>query len=214
MSRLRSYTMRRLRLHAMRGARAPRGFTLVEGLVVVALLALAWILFWQLLAHGRKREAKVDFRAGAAQAAAIARARLAADFAEILPAAASAPESARGQAVSFDVVSSSASGEGGLPLDAKLTPKLESVTYRFDPASHRLLRNGALIQAGPFRDVRFSFSSGPDRAYTLLMDLEMVPEGQLDLPTPEQLARFRFAFHSPQGTLEIAHRNWAGDRGL
>lgn len=191
-----------------------RGFTLIEGLVVAALLGLASTMFWQLFSSGMKREQKLDFRTRSLQTAALARTRISADFNQILPSASVSPEKASGQAVSFDRVVDSMTGEGGLPLDPLLQPKFEKVTYRFDPVAHHLLRNGQIVAVGLIKDLVFNFESGKDRGYTLSVVLTLVPEEEIDSPKPSQVAKFAFKFHSPQGTLELAHRTWVGDYGL
>lgn len=182
--------------------------------MVAALLAVASTMLWQLFSSGMKREQKIDFRTRALQTAALARTRIAADFNQILPSASTSPERAKGQAVTFDRVVEGMSGEGGLPIDGKLQPKFEKVTYRFDPASHRLLRNGQPVAVGVLKDLAFTFESGRERGYTLVVELVLVPEEEVANPRPSQMATFAFSFHSPQGTLELAHRTWVGDYGL
>lgn len=182
--------------------------------MVAAVLALAGTMLWQLFSHGMKREQKVDFRTRALQTAALARTRIAADFNQILPSVSVSPERASGQAVAFDRAVEGMSGEGGLPLDSTLQPKFEKVTYRFDPPTHRLLRNGQPVAIGVLKDLNFTFESGRDRGYTLVVELTLVPEEEVRSPKPSQMAKFAFSFHSPQGTLELAHRTWVGDYGL
>lgn len=191
-----------------------RGFTLIEGLMVAAVLAVASSVLWQLFSSGMKREQKIDFRTRALQTAALARTRIAADFNQILPSASVSPERATGQAVTFDRAVEGMSGEGGLPIDAKLQPKFEKITYRFDPASHRLLRNGQPVAVGLLKDLAFTFESGRERGYTLVVELVLAPEEEVSSPRPSQVAKFAFSFHSPQGTLKLAHRTWVGDYGL
>lgn len=191
-----------------------RGFTLVEGLVVAALLAVAGTMFWQLFSSGMKREQKVDFRTRALQTAALARARIATDFVSILPSASTAPTHATGKAVTFDRIPEDRVQEAGLPLDANLHPIFDRVTYRFDPATHRLIRNGTAVAVGAIRDCDFTFESGKELGYTLRVALTLVPEEEVASAKPSVQARFVFSFHSPQGTLALAHKEWVGDKGL
>ena len=59
-------------------------------------------------------------------------------------------------------------------------------------------------------------AAGNCRAFDLRdgPDLTIAPEEEIGRATPSQVAKFRFSFHSPQGTLEMAHRRWVGDLGL
>jgi hypothetical protein len=207
---MRDHSRRRRRCSA-----TARAFTLVEALMVTLLLTITGVLTWTLLSQGLRREARIDFRTRAIQVAALARARIAADVAQLLPAASLTAQRARGQAVAFDRVSESAAGEGGLPLTRTLAPVSETVSWRFDPSSHRLMRNGQPVGSALFADAAFEFEATQDAGYTLHIDLEIVPEEELGRRRPpSQVARFRFTFHSPQGTLALAHREWVGDRGL
>jgi type II secretory pathway pseudopilin PulG len=194
--------------------RMSRGFTLVEGLVVAALLAVAGTMFWQLFSSGMKREQKVDFRTRALQTAALTRTRIAMDFVSILPSASTAPDKATGKAVTFDRIAEDRFQESGMPLDKNLNPLTDRVTYRFDPQAHRILRNGQVINVGLVRDLDFTFESGKERGYTLHVDLTLCPEEEINSPKPSVVAHFGFSFHSPQGTLTLAHREWVGDKGL
>jgi type II secretory pathway pseudopilin PulG len=192
------------------------GITLVEIVVAALVLSMAFAASFTIFFHGVKREAKLDFHMRALQTAALARTRLADDFSQILPVASNTPASAQGQAVAFDRIEEGpGTGPGGLPITDLFVARPQSVTYRFDPNSHQLLRNGHPVAVGLFHNVLFVFSATQDLGYTLEVHLELAPEEELLLPgKPSQLARFRFAFHSPQGTLSLAHREWAGDLGL
>lgn len=198
----------------MTGQTARRGFTLVEGLVVAALLAVAGTMFWQLFSSGMKREQKVDFRTRALQTAALARARIAQDFVSILPSASMAPAKDKGKAVTFDRIAEDRVQEAGLPLDKDLKPLYDRVTYRFDQQAHRLMRNGAVVAVGMIRDLDFTFESGKELGYTLSVVLTLCPEEEINNPKPSVEGKFAFSFHSPQGTLALAHREWVGDKGL
>ena len=191
-----------------------RGFTLIEGLVVAALLAVASTMFWQLFSSGMHREQKVDFRTRALQTAALARARIAQDFVSILPAASMSPAKATGKAVTFDRTPEDRVQEAGLPLDKDLKPIYDRITYRFDPATHRLMRNGAAVAVGAIRDLDFTFESGKELGYTLTAVLTLCPEEEVNSAKPSVEANFSFSFHSPQGTLALAHKEWVGDKGL
>lgn len=189
-------------------------FTLVEGMVVAALLAVAGTMFWQLFSSGMKREQKVDFRTRALQTAALARARIASDIVSILPSASMSPSKATGKAVTFDRTPEDRTQEAGLPLDKDLKPIYDRITYRFDPATHRLMRNGTAISVGMLRDLDFTFESGKELGYTLTVVMTLCPEEEITSAKPSVEARFAFSFHSPQGTLALAHKEWVGDKGL
>lgn len=191
-----------------------RGFTLVEGLVVAALLSVAGTMFWQLFSSGMKREQKVDFRTRALQTAALTRTRIASDFVSILPSASMAPATATGKAVTFDRVAETRVQEAGLPLDKDLKPLYDRITYRFDQQAHRIMRNNQVVSVGLIRDMEFTFESGKERGYTLTVVLTLCPEEEITAPKPSVEARFAFSFHSPQGTLALAHKEWVGDKGL
>ena len=192
-----------------------RGFTLIEGLVVAALIGVAGTMFWQLFSTGMRREQKLDFRTRALQTAALTRARIAQDFASILPSASATPAKATSKdGVSFDRIPEDKVQEAGLPLDANLNPLVEKVTFRFDRVAHRLLRNGQLVAVGLIRDMEFAFESGADRGYTLTVTVVLCPEEEIASARPSIETRFSFSFHSPQGTLALAHKQWVGDRGL
>ena len=181
---------------------------------MAALLAVAGTMFWELFSSGMKREQKLDFRTRALQTAALARARIAADFASILPSASATPAKATGKGVSFDRIPEDRVQEAGLPLDANLAPLVDKVTFRFDPQAHRLLRNGSVVAVGLIRDLDFSFESSKDRGYTLTCTLTLCPEEEIASAHPSIETRFAFSFHSPQGTLALAHKEWVGDKGL
>lgn len=189
-------------------------FTLVEGMVVAALLAVAGTMFWQLFSSGMKREQKVDFRTRALQTAALARARIASDIVSILPSASMAPAKATGKAVTFDRTPEDRVQEAGLPLDRDLKPIYDRITYRFDPATHRLMRNGSAVAVGMLRDLDFTFESGKELGYTLTVVMTLCPEEEITSAKPSIEAKFAFSFHSPQGTLALAHKEWVGDKGL
>src|SRR5207245_2186025 len=112
--------------------------------------------------------------------------------------------------VSFDRVPEDRVQEAGLPLDANLAPLVEKVTLRFDRQAHRLLRNGQLVAVGLIRDMEFAFESGTDKGYTLTVTVILCPEEEINLPHPSIETRFAFSFHSPQGTLALAHKQWVG----
>lgn len=190
---------------------ARAGTTLMEGLVVAFMLSLLTLLFWNAASEGWKREARVDFRTRALQTASLARAHLGEDLAQILPVPRPTLGVQQGPSITFERISHEG-GEGGLPLTPNLAPKGESITYRFDPVSHRLLRNGLAVAVGVFRTVVFTYEARADRGYSVRVDLDMVPEDEVNAPTPSQKATFSFAFHSPQGTLALAHPEWVGDQ--
>lgn len=189
------------------------GFTLVEVLVVALILALSASLLLSMWGLGRRREARVDFQTRSLQAASLARAWLTEDFVQVLPAPGAAADEAHGHAVSFDRIADTPGSTP--PLAEDFTARRQSVTYRFDPASRLLLRNGEAIGAGRFADVRFGFESTPQQGYTLHVTMEVWPDDELDgRREPTQRAVFRFSFHSPQGTLAVTHRDWVADRAL
>ena len=196
------------------GSKTRCGFTLIEGLVVAALIAVAGTMFWQLFSSGMNREKKVDFRTRALQTAALTRTRIAMDFVSILPQLSGTPQTATGKAVTFDRIPEDKVQEAGLPLDKDLHPLTERVTFRFDPQAHRILRNGTVVSPGAIRDLDFTFESGKDRGYTLTVVLTMCPDEEINQPNPSVTQKFTFAFHSPQGTLSLAHKEWVGDKGL
>ncbi|MBI4860239.1 MAG: type II secretion system protein [Candidatus Riflebacteria bacterium] len=190
---------------------ARRGYTLVEVMVAALVLAVVMAMALTIFHHGYTREAKLDFHTRAVQTASLARAHLADDFGQILPVIGSTPQKTEGFGVSFD---RTPDGDE-LPLDQTLAPRHQAVTYRFDPATHRLLRNERPIAVGQFLDVRFKFEASPVVGYTLYVTMALVPEEELRRPgPPSQVARFTFSFHSPQGTLGFSHAEWAGDKGL
>jgi hypothetical protein len=183
----------------------------MEGLIVALMLACVTLLFWNAASEAWKREARVDFRTRALQTASLARAHLAEDLAQILPITHPTVGVQQGPSVTFQRISHGG-GEGGLPLMPNLAPKAESLTYRFDPVSHRLTRNGVTVAGGVFRKVVFTYEAKADKGYSVRVDLDMVPEDEVNSPTPSQKATFSFAFHSPQGTLALAHPEWVGDQ--
>lgn len=196
-------------------------FSLLEVLIVSALLlAIAGIAVMTRVS-GQKQSVAIEFRAAALQSAQLVLTRLQRDVSSLVPGplgAAGVSPPAPASAVSFTRVSD-ASGPKGLPLDARDELMTEQVLWRFDPGTHQLMRNGEAIRGVTLHQAEFTYfparpgDTSPPFGDTLSVRLVFVPPealGHVGANTPK--AEFTTAFHAPQGTLDHVHEDWAGDR--
>lgn len=200
--------------------RMRRAFSLIELLLVAALLlVMAWMGVMYTLS-GQKQSVAIEFRAAALQAAQLVLTRLERDVASLVPGplAAQPVPPAPGSSVELTRVSEE-SGRDGLPLDRDGRLMTERVAWRFDAASGQLSRNGETIRGVRMHLVEFTYvptrpgDPAPPYGDTLVVRLVFVPPeaiGRVTADTPR--AEFVTAFHATTGTLEHIHPEWVGDR--
>lgn len=197
-----------------------RGFSLIELLLVAALLlVMAWMgVMYQL--SGQKQSVAIEFRAAALQAAQLVLTKLERDVTSLLPGplAAQAAPPAPGSSVELTRVSD-ASNRDGLPLDRDGRLLTERVVWRFDAATGLLARNGEPVRGVRMHLVEFTYfptrpgDPAPPYGDTLAVRMVFVPPeaiGRVTKDTPR--AEFVTAFHATSGTLDHVHTDWVGDR--
>jgi prepilin-type N-terminal cleavage/methylation domain-containing protein len=196
----------------MKATATRHGFTLVEAIVVMGLLCVLLAAYALTRSGGERQAVDLDFRASSLRSAQLVFAIVKADFDNYRPGAAR-PELA--VPVPQEEVSFARLSGGKLLLDAANQPGTETVTYRFDRARHRLLRNGAVIEAGPFEAVRFTFApAGPPgqesrQGDVLRIEIEAVPPeflGRAGKGTPH--AQFALEMAAIQGAVDRAYDRW------
>jgi len=187
--------------------------TLVEILVVTALLSIVLIVAVSWIVSNQRRSMSLDFWAGAHQATQVLESRLRADFDSFVPSS-SPVEDHTGElrsGITLDVVSGR-SGPDGLPLGPRGRPLVDRVCYRFDRRTRRVLRNGEPVQAGPFERVGFSWVPSPGHAAscpgagTLVVEVEVASSGgpgSSPGPTGHR-ARFTLRLQSPHLASELS----------
>lgn len=194
--------------------------SMVEAVVVVAVLALIVIATAGLARSGHRHSSSLDFWAGAHQTAQVLEARVRADFESFVPGTSPSGRLCAGTRpeVTFDVVSAQVRPDG-LPLDSDGGLLTETVTYRFDSTTRQVTRNGKPVLCGSFEQVGFTWLPEPDggraRACegTLAVDVQIVPpgsSGRVRDDTP--VSRFRFLIRPPQAMGGPLTALWASDR--
>ena len=189
-----------------------RGWTLLEMLVVLGIVAVALALGLSFFYSGQKQSGQLDFRLRAVQSGMLLRSRLADDLAAHIPGPqGSAPIPRAAGLTLLRVPEEKGSGEDGMPLTGDFQPETSAVTWRFDPATHQVLRNGRPLQLGRFRDVWFSwFPYREGEGETVQVHAIAVPDEALaspDRPSPTEV-RLDFSFHCPQTTLVRVYDEW------
>lgn len=197
-----------------------RAFTLVEVLVVagVLLVIVASAVLYRVSAQ--KQSLALEFRAASLQSAQLVITRLQRDLASLQPGPLSGAPIQPAPAPAVELTrTSERSDSRGLPLDDKDRVLTERVSWRFDRASHQLFRNGEALRAVLMESVEFTYfpcrpgDEEPPYGDTLVVRMVCVPTEALGRATPEkQRAVFSATFHSPQGTVNHMHEDWAGDR--
>ncbi|MBI4864654.1 MAG: hypothetical protein HY815_31020 [Candidatus Riflebacteria bacterium] len=203
-----------------RSAGGGAAFTLVEVLMVAGLVS--GIVLGAVFYHvtGQRQSTALDFQAAALQSAQLVVGHLQQDLSNLQPGVLSGTYAAPTPSQGVDLTRVvERSGARGLPLDAQDAPLVESVAWRFDPATHLLYRNGEPIRGAPLESVEFTFfpcrpdDPTPPYGDTLVVRLVAVPLealGRATAQTPR--AVFTAAFHSSQGTVNHLHEDWVGDR--
>ena len=182
-----------------------RAFTLVEILIVLVLVGTAVGLALQVYFQGHGQAARLDFRLTGLQAAFLLRARLADDLTAAVPALAGSAPIPNASAMTIRrITSRDGVGVDGIPLDDALQPITEDVTWEFEGASHRVLRNGVPVTTARFLDVTFSYlPASEERGETMEIHAVIVPDRALDDPsrtTFDVQELISFSFHLPQAT--------------
>lgn len=192
--------------------RRARAFTLVETIMVLVLLSTLTVLLWQYLSGGRRREARVDFQLNALQTAMAIRSNLEEDFGNILPKFKAERMHVEGTSIKICRLSHI---EGGSMVDYALkkglVPSYEFASYEFNPAKRTVYRNGVALGLPIVTHALFTYTGGDVEGYTLKVKLDMIPSNKSERDGLPDKISFPFSFHSPQGTLILAHQNWIGD---
>jgi type II secretory pathway pseudopilin PulG len=194
-------------------------YSLLEILVVLALLLSmvgAFVLYY---VSGQKQSLSLGFQAAALQTAQIVVATLQQDLASFVPGPLAGTYAAPTPAFSVRLTRvSDSSNSLGLPLDPHDELQTEAVNWVFDPQTHELTRNGETVHSGPLESAIFTFFPSrpgdptPPFGDTLILQMEVVPTealGHVTSATPK--AAFTVEFHSPQGTVNHLHEEWVGD---
>lgn len=193
---------------------------MLEILIVAALLLISAASAAMYTLAGQKQSVAIEFQASALTSAQMIFARLQRDLASQIPGPLSAltavPTPAR--EVTLTRVTDDSDARG-LPLDDQDRLKTERVTWKFDPATHLVSRNGEPIKGAPMHSVEFTYfpcrpgDIAPPYGDTLIVKLVVVPAdavGRATNDTPR--AVFTASFHSAQGTINHLHENWVADR--
>jgi len=184
-----------------------RAFTLVEVLVAFGLVCSISALVYTNFAGGWRQSERLSFRLQALQAAYLVRSRMAADLSSYIPGPAGMEPVRNAPSLGFLMVTpEDNAGIEGTSLDEDLKPITIPVSYEFDPADHRLYRNGKPLGTMRFAKVAFfhePYEPGLEKGETVGVDLVVVPEHLLATPDADESKRLavRFTFHCPQTTL-------------
>lgn len=197
-----------------------RGFSMLEILIVSALLLMAAASAAMVTLSGQKQSVAIEFQAAALTSAQMVFARLQRDLASQVPGPLSALTAAPAPAREVTLTRvSDESDARGVPLDDQDHLKTERVTWKFDPATHLVSRNGEAIKGAPMESVEFTYfpcrpgDIAPPYGDTLIVKLVVVPADAVGKSTPDTpRAFFTASFHSAQGTINHLHENWVGDR--
>ena len=191
-----------------------RAYTLIEILVVLLIVGTAMGIVLDLYFQGQGQSARLDFRLTGLQAAFLLRSHLADDLSSSLPALAAAAPVPNASAITVRrVTRRENAGEAGTCLDADLRPVADTVTWEFDPGTHRVLRDGVPVSSARFLDVTFSYlPATAERGETVELHAVVVPDGALDSPTRTSFdvqELISFSFHVPQATALRAYPEYA-----
>lgn len=197
-----------------------RGFSMLEILIVASLLLITAGSAAMYTLSGQKQGLGIEFQAAALTSAQMVFARLQRDLASQVPGPLSALTAVPAPAREVTLARvSDQSDARGLPLDDQDRLLTERVTWKFDPATHLVSRNGEPIRGAPMESVEFTYfpcrpgDIAPPYGDTLIVKLVVVPVEALGKTTPETpRAVFQASFHSAQGTINHLHEDWAGDR--
>jgi hypothetical protein len=197
----------------MSGRRKRGGQTIVETLVAVTLLLILGGGIVVLLSRGRGHEARVDARLDGLRGAVLVASRLGEDFSQLIPfVGAKTTGATHGEGVVFDRITEETLPDDVLPVSGTLEPKWQTMTYSFDEDRKKLLRNGKEL-AG-YESVELAFDPTSVDGYTVQVTLEGGLRPATPAPAQSIGCRYKLAFHSPLGTLAVAHRDWVGHRGI
>lgn len=195
------------------------GFSVLEILIVASLLAalVGGAALYQV--SGNRQAVALDFRASSLQSAQLLIVHLQRDLASQVPGPLDPAGAPTHQSELAIVRASDTNGKRGLPLDANDQLLTETVTWKFDPATHYVSRNGEPIKAAPFESVEFTQfplrpgDPSPPYGDTIIVKMVVVPPdalGKVGPATPK--AVFTASFSSSQGTINHLHEDWVGDR--
>jgi type II secretory pathway pseudopilin PulG len=203
---------------AVRRARVP-AFSLVEIMVVLGLVLglVGSVVAYRL--SGQRQSLALDFQATALQSIQLVLAALERDLSRLDPGPLagtfSAPTPTR--AMLLRCVPSMRD-EPGLPLDG-LEPRVQTVRWLFDPATHLVHRQGEPLRSAPLESVEFTYFPSrpgdptPPYGDTLVVRLVAVPLEALGAANPRTpRVAFTATFHLMNGTINHLHEDWIGDR--
>jgi hypothetical protein len=194
------------------------GFSVIEILLAAALLSGILLGAGVYLVSGHRQSVTLDFRAAALQDAQRVIGRIQEDFSNLVPGRLDTTFAATSPSPGIELMKiSSASGEWGLPLDAGGQLLVESISWRFDPETHQILRNEVPIEGAHFESVSFTFFPSrpedplPPHGDTLLVHLSVVPVESLGHVTERTLrTELDVALLSIHATVNHLHEDWVG----
>lgn len=193
-------------------------FSLIEIVVVLGLVIglVGGVVTYRL--SGQRQSQALDFQASALQSIQLVLAALERDLARLDPGPLagtfSAPTPTRAMVLRCVP---SLRDEPGLPLDG-LVPRVETVQWQFDPATHLVYRQGEPLRSAPLESVEFTYFPSrpgdptPPHGDTLVVRLTAVPLEALGAPGPHTpRLSFTATFHLMNGTINHLHEDWIGD---